>query len=106
MNYRWMTAFAVAALIALPAAARPDGHACCKGMHSGPDNTAGWSMMSSQERKDHHAKMDGLKSSGECKTYMTEHHERMAQRAKERGMKMHEPRHSMCEPMKHAPAKP
>lgn len=106
MNYRWMSAFALAAVIVLPAAARPEGPACCRGMHSGADNTAGWSMMSPQERKEHHAKMDSLKSTEECKAYMAEHHAQMAQRAKERGMTMHEPRHSMCAPMKRPHGKP
>jgi hypothetical protein len=48
MNCRWMSAFAAAAMIALPVAARPDGPLC---MPNGPDNTPGWSMMSPQERK-------------------------------------------------------
>ncbi len=103
MGYRFMGAALLAAVLATPVSAQADG--CCKGMHSGPDNTPGWSMMSPQERKDHHAKMEGLKSTEECKAYMAEHHAQMAHRAKERGMKMHEPRHSMCEPAKRPPAK-
>lgn len=106
MSYRFMGAALLAAALAGPAMAQPDGAGCCKGMHSGPDNTAGWSMMSPQERKDHHAKMEGLKSSEDCKAYMAEHHAQMASRAKERGVKLHEPRHSMCKPMKRAPATP
>lgn len=104
MNYRSLAGVVLASALALPAMAQPSGAGCCKGMRSGPDNTPGWSMMSPQERKDHHAKIEGLKSGEECKAYMTEHHAQMAQRAKERGVKMGEPRHSMCMPMKDAPA--
>jgi hypothetical protein len=105
MNHRWISGTLLAAVLVFPAFAQQDGAPCCKGMHSGPDNTPGWSMMSPQERKDHHAKMEGFKSGDECKAYMAEHHAQMSQRAKERGKKMHEPRHSMCEPMKRGSAK-
>ncbi len=106
MKYRLLTAAVLSAALALPALAQP-GDRCCAGMRMGPDNTAGWSMMTPKERDEHHAKMAEMKSMDQCKAYMTEHQARMAERAKGRGMKMGEPRHSMCLPMKEgAPTKP
>jgi hypothetical protein len=99
MNHRFFAAVALGAALAFPALAQP-GERCCSGMRMGPDNTAGWSMMTPKERDEHHAKMAEMKSTEQCKSYMTEHHAKMAERAKERGVKLGEPRHSMCMPMK------
>lgn len=106
MKYRILATVVIGAALAFSALAQP-GERCCAGMRMGPDNTAGWSMMSPKEREEHRAKMAEMKSTDQCKAYMTEHHARMAERAKERGMKMGEPHHSMCMPMKEgAPTKP
>jgi hypothetical protein len=103
MKYRLAAAAVLGAALAFPALAQP-GERCCAGMRMGPDNTSGWSMMTPKEREEHHAKMAEMKSMDQCKAYMTEHHARMSERAKERGMKMGEARHSMCMPMKEGPA--
>jgi hypothetical protein len=73
------------------------------GFRFGPENTPGWSLMTSQERTDHRAKMMNTKSYDECKAYQDEHHKQMEARAKERGKPVPPmPRGSMCERMKHA----
>jgi hypothetical protein len=66
------------------------------GMRMGPDNTAGWAMMTPQEREEHHKKMMGAKTPAECKAHMEAHHGMMAERAKARGMAMDMPAHDMC----------
>ena len=73
------------------------------GMHpcATADNTYGWAMMTPQEREAHQKKMMDLKSQGECKGYMGQHHQRMADRAKQRGGAMPgQPPRDMCEGLK------
>lgn len=62
----------------------------------GPRNTAGWSMMTPEERRAHHDRMMGFQSPDECRAYMDEHRKLMAERAKERGVKLRDPRYDMC----------
>lgn len=57
-------------------------------MRWGSDNTPGWSLMTPQERTQHREKMMAVKNQGECQAYMAQHHEEMAARAKERGLKV------------------
>jgi hypothetical protein len=65
------------------------------------ENTYGWVMMTPQEREEHQKKMMDLKSQGECKGYMGQHHQRMADRAKQRGGAMPgQPPRDMCEGLK------
>jgi hypothetical protein len=65
------------------------------------DNTYGWAMMTPQEREEHQKKMMDLKSQGECKGYMGQHHQRMTDRAKQRGGAMPgQPPRDMCEGLK------
>jgi hypothetical protein len=47
--------------------------------------TPGWSMMSAEERSEHQARMRSFKSYEECNAYMAQHHDLMAERAKEKG---------------------
>ena len=106
MNDRSIWAAILGLALAWPAMAQPGGAGCCAGMRMGPNNSSGWSMMTPQEREQHQAKVAGLKSVDECNAYMTEHRAKMAERAKERGVKLPEPRDSMCAPMNQtAPAK-
>lgn len=51
----------------------------------GPSNTPGWGLMTPAERSEHRDKMRAMKTQGECSAYMTQHHEQMAARAKEKG---------------------
>ena len=68
-------------------------------MQFGPNNAAGWSMMTPQERTAHQDKMHSFKTLEECKTYMAEHSKQMAERAKERKLTYAGPRENACEVM-------
>lgn len=50
--------------------------------------TPGWSLMSAEERKEHQEHMNNIKSEDECKSYLEQHHEKMATRAKEKDGKI------------------
>jgi hypothetical protein len=66
-------------------------------MRFGSDTTPGWSFMSEQERTEHRIKMRSMKTYGECRSYMDEHHAQMAKRAKERGQEIPDkPLHDPC----------
>lgn len=67
----------------------------------GADYTAGWSMMTEQERREHRTRMRSMKTYEECTAYQAQHHEQMAARAKERGGKMPgQPRRDACAGLK------
>lgn len=55
------------------------------GRRFGPDNTPGWAMMTPAERTAHRDRMWSFKTEGECRAYLDQHHQLMADRAKERG---------------------
>jgi hypothetical protein len=55
-------------------------HQCC-----GSRDTSGWSMMDKKERGEHRQKMRAMKSYDECRAYADEHHQKMMDRAKEKG---------------------
>lgn len=63
----------------------------------GPDNTAGWAMMTPAERDAHRERMASFKNESDCRAYLDEHHKTMADRAKERGRTMPaKPRRDAC----------
>lgn len=67
----------------------------------GADVTPGWSLMSWKERNEHRKHMRAMKTYDECKTYLDQHHERMAARAKEKGVEPFKPAsHDACERLK------
>lgn len=51
----------------------------------GSDVTPGWAMMSWKERNEHRKKMRTMTNYDDCKAYQSEHHDKMAARAKEKG---------------------
>lgn len=63
-------------------------------------NTPGWSLMTPEERTDFHNKMMATKTYDECKKVQAEHHEEMLKRAKEKGVKLNNPRAHACDRMK------
>ena len=68
-----------------------------KAWKAGPHNTAGWQMMSQQERAAHHQRLAEIKTRPECESYMQEHHRQMMERAKARHKpELCEPRHDLC----------
>lgn len=56
------------------------------GPRMGRDFTPGWSMMTPQERDEHHKRLSEAKTAEECRAVMDEHRKLMTERAKERGM--------------------
>lgn len=63
----------------------------------GSDYTPGWALMTQQERNEHRERMRSMKSYEECNAYQQQHHEQMAERAKERGGKaLAQPRRDAC----------
>ena len=67
----------------------------------GTDFTPGWSMMTRAERNEHRERMRSMKTYEECKTYIDQHHEQMAARAKEKGGKpLPQPRRDACARLK------
>ena len=104
-----MAAFAVAAS-AQPKPAGPGASGPCMGggmggggmsRCAGADNTYGWAMMTPQEREAHQKRMFDLKSHGECRAYMDQHHQQMVDRARQRGSAMPgQPPRDMCEGLK------
>jgi hypothetical protein len=71
------------------------------GPRAGSDYTWGWSMMTPQERREHHEKMRSLHTPDECRNYMEQHHQQMVERAKARGRDMPaRPRRDACAMMR------
>lgn len=73
------------------------------GMHGyrfDDDNTAGWAMMTEQERAEHREKMMSVRSYEECMAYAAEHHKTMQERAAAQGQTMPAPRFNACERMR------
>ena len=50
------------------------------------DTVYGWQLMTQQEREEHRAKMRSLKTEQEREAYRIEHHKRMQERAKQKGI--------------------
>lgn len=50
------------------------------------DTIYGWELMSVKERNEHRAKMRSLKTQEERTAYLEQHHKKMQQRAKEKGV--------------------
>ncbi len=63
-------------------------------------NTAGWGLMTPEERTAHREKMFATKSYDECKVVQADHHKQMEVRAKEKGVTLPEPRANGCDRMK------
>ncbi|MFO7603135.1 MAG: hypothetical protein R6X06_04885 [Gammaproteobacteria bacterium] len=59
------------------------------GVHA-QDEVYGWQLMSEQERAEHRAKMQSMKTAEERERFRYEHHQKMEQRAKERGVTLPE----------------
>lgn len=91
------------ASLTLPAIAQPSpgaGPGQGHGFRFNQDNTRGWSLMSTEERNAHRAKMMSSKTYDECKIYQEEHHALMQARAKEKGKSLPTSRGNACDRMK------
>ncbi len=63
-------------------------------------NTAGWQLMTAEERVEHQKKMRGFTSYSSCQGYVADHHRMMEERAKEKGLAKPMMRHNPCDTMK------
>jgi hypothetical protein len=66
----------------------------------GSDFTPGWSLMTQEERTEHRNRMQSMKTYEDCKSYMDQHREQMAGRAKEKGKALPNPRREACAGLK------
>ena len=87
-------AFAALALSAAGASFSQQGTP--PGPRVGRDFTPGWAMMSPQERDDFHQRLRAATTRAECRKLMDEHRKMMDDRARDRRMTMHRPRHDPC----------
>jgi len=60
-------------------------------------NTAGWTLMTPEERTEMQTKMRAVKTLDECQTLQTEHRGMMEVRAKEKGVTLKASRQNVCE---------
>lgn len=91
--------------VALPAIAQPGPGMGGMGPGMGRfafdrNNTAGWTLMSAEERSAHRDKMLAAKTYDECKAVQDEQHKAMEARAKEKGVTLPAPRQNGCDRMK------
>ncbi|MBW4055679.1 MAG: hypothetical protein HIU83_09785 [Proteobacteria bacterium] len=63
-------------------------------------NTAGWQLMTPEERTEHQAKLRSFTEYNACKEYVVEHHKKMEERAKEKGVAVPVMRRNPCDMMK------
>ncbi len=63
-------------------------------------NTAGWQLMTPEERTEHRTKMRSFTEYQACKEYVEEHHKKMEDRAKEKGVPVPVMRRNACDMMK------
>ena len=72
-----------------------------RGMRFNRQNTAGWNLMTPEERVAHREKMFAAKTYDECKRVQAEQHTLMQARAKEQGVALPDaPRGNACERMR------
>lgn len=70
-----------------------------RGMRFNQNNTAGWTLMSADERSAMQTRMHAVKTVEECQVLQTEHRGLMETRAKEKGMTLPAPRQDGCQRM-------
>jgi hypothetical protein len=67
----------------------------------GRDDTPGWPMMSTEERRTHRDRLASFTRYEDCKAYMEQHHQEMSAHAQERGLTMPaQPRRDACAGLK------
>jgi len=65
----------------------------------GSNYTAGWALMTPEERAEHRKKMRAAKTYDDCRKVMDDHHKLMGERAKEKGAAapLPQPRRDGCQ---------
>jgi ribosomal protein L32 len=64
------------------------------------DNTYGWQLMTSEERKDHQAKLARFTEYNTCKKYIDSHRTKMEGRAREKGIDLPVVESDPCDALK------
>lgn len=67
------------------------------------DNTRGWDLMSPQERIEHQARVRSFTGYQACSAYRAQHHQEMAERARQRGLNFGGGRRDFCDHLKPQP---
>lgn len=68
--------------------------------HATGRNTAGWQFMTPDERIEHQRRMRSFETYEACKTYQAEHHARMAERARGKGVVLERKNETGCEQLR------
>ena len=68
--------------------------------HAVGQNTSGWQFMTPDERIEHQRRMRSFKTYEECSAYQSEHHARMAERARQGGVILERKTESACEQLR------
>lgn len=77
------------------------GNAWARGpWRAGALNTAGWQLMSPEERVEHQRLMRSFETFDACAAYQAEHHARMAERARRAGLALRPGGHGACEQLR------
>jgi hypothetical protein len=65
-----------------------------------PSNTRGWQLMTPEERIEHQSRVRGFTDYGACEAYRTQHHELVAERARQRGLTLPTDARDFCDHLK------
>ena len=76
------------------------GSGAYRSMQFDENNASGWSLMTSQERRQYHERMMASKTFDECLGIQKQQHEQMMTRAKSQGTNLSSPRQNACERMR------
>lgn len=63
---------------------------------AGEDNTAGWQLMSPQERIEHQARLREFNDYAACRAYVDAHHAGLVARARDQGLAIPRARRDAC----------
>lgn len=85
------TGLLIALLLALATTAQARGP-----VRASEGNTRGWQLMTPEERVEHQATIRSFKTYEECHNYQAAHHQRMAERARQRGLDLPPGRRDIC----------
>ena len=65
-----------------------------------PSNTRGWQLMTPEERIEHQSRVRGFTDYDACEAYRAQHHELMAERARQRGLTLPDYARDFCDHLK------
>ncbi len=68
--------------------------------HAAEPNTSGWYYMTPNERVEHQRRMRSFETYEECKAYQAEHHVKMAERTRQKGIELQPRVESGCDQLR------